>query len=133
MRAVGFSWFFERGVEGGTYAAAGTAGPAERQRLHTDPTVGRGKRETVPTDIKASAFIYQKSFLNRRKKPVSISDKIRVVLSIVAAAGLFGVCFVVSNNPAVPTWAQMTVDVLSVLNLVCTIVTAQELVKKGKK
>ncbi len=64
---------------------------------------------------------------------MSISDKIRVVLSIVAAAGLFGVGFVVSNNPAVPMWARMTVDVLSVLNLVCAIVTAQELVKKGKK
>lgn len=64
---------------------------------------------------------------------MSISDKIRVVLSIVAAAGLFGVCFVVSNNAAVPMWAKMVVDVLSVLNLVCTIVTAQELVKKGKK
>ena len=64
---------------------------------------------------------------------MSISDKIRVVLSIVAAAGLFGVCFVVSSNAAVPMWAKMVVDVLSVLNLVCTIVTAQELVKKGKK
>ena len=30
-------------------------------------------------------------------------------------------------------WASMTVDVLSVLDLACTIVTAQELVKKGKK
>ncbi len=64
---------------------------------------------------------------------MSISDKIRVVLSIVAAAGLFGVGFVVSSNATVPMWARMTVDVLSVLNLVCTIVTAQELVKKGKK
>ena len=62
-----------------------------------------------------------------------ISDKIRVVLSILAAAGLFGVGFVVSNYEGVPMWASMTVDVLSVLNLVCTIVTAQELVKKGKK
>lgn len=41
--------------------------------------------------------------------------------------------FVVSNNPALPSWARIAVDVLSVLNLVCTIVTAQELVKRGKK
>ncbi len=64
---------------------------------------------------------------------MSISDKIRVVLSIVAAAGLFGVSFVVTNNEALPLPARIAVDVLSVLNLVCTIVTAQELVKKGKK
>ena len=44
---------------------------------------------------------------------MSISDKIRVVLSIM--------------------WARIAVDVLTVTNLVCTIVTAQELVKKGKK
>lgn len=64
---------------------------------------------------------------------MTTSDKLRVVFSIVAAAGLFGVGCALSNNEALPLWARMTVDVLSVLNLVCTIVTAQELVKKGKK
>ena len=64
---------------------------------------------------------------------MTISDKLRVVISIVAAAGLFGVCFAVYNNEALPMWARIAVDVLAVTNLVCTIVTAQELVKKGKK
>ena len=64
---------------------------------------------------------------------MTISDKLRVVISIVAAAGLFGVCAAVYNNEALPMWARIAVDVLAVTNLVCTIVTAQELVKKGKK
>ena len=64
---------------------------------------------------------------------MTTSDKVRVVFSIVAAAGLFGVCAAVFNNEALPLWARIVTDVLAVTNLVCTIVTAQELVKKGKK
>ncbi len=64
---------------------------------------------------------------------MTISDKIRVVVSIVVAAGLFGVCVALYNNEALPMWARIVVNVLAVTNLVCTIVTAQELVKKGKK
>ncbi len=64
---------------------------------------------------------------------MTTSDKVRVVFSIVAAAGLFGVGVALYNNEALPMWARIVVDVLAVTNLVCTIVTAQELAKKGKK
>lgn len=64
---------------------------------------------------------------------MTTSDKIRVVFSIVAAAGLFGIGAVVFNNEALPLGARIATNVLAVTNLVCTIVTAQELVKKGKK
>ncbi len=64
---------------------------------------------------------------------MTVSDKIRVVFSVIAAAGLFGVCFVLQSNEALPMWTRILVDVLAVINLVCTIVTNQELAKKAKK
>lgn len=64
---------------------------------------------------------------------MSISDKIRVVVGIVVAAGLFGVCAVVFNNEALPMWARIVTIVLAFTNLVCTSVTNQELFKRGKK
>ena len=64
---------------------------------------------------------------------MTTSDKVRIVFSIVAAAGLFGVCSVVFNNEAMPFGIRAVTEVLAVTNLVCTIVTAQELAKKAKK
>lgn len=64
---------------------------------------------------------------------MTTSDKIRAVISMIAAIGLCGVCGAVYNNEALPMWARILVDVLSVTNLICTVVTCQGLVKKGKK
>ncbi len=50
---------------------------------------------------------------------MSTGEKIYMVISIIAAAGVFGICSVISNNQALPLWLRITVEVLSVLNLIC--------------
>lgn len=59
-------------------------------------------------------------------------DKFRVIVSIVAAAGVFGICFVLYNNEALPLGIRIATAVLAVVNLICTILSCQEMVKKGK-
>ncbi len=60
-------------------------------------------------------------------------DKVRVAVSIIVAAGLFGVCSVLYNNEELPLGIRIVVAVLAVLNLVCTILSAQDLAKRSKK
>lgn len=60
------------------------------------------------------------------------AEKIRVAVSIIAAAGLFGVCFVLFNNEALPLWVRIVVAVLAVVNLGCTTASMQQLVKRNK-
>ena len=50
---------------------------------------------------------------------MSAGEKIYMVISIIAAAGVFGICSVISNNPAIPLWLRIIVEVLSALNLIC--------------
>ncbi len=64
---------------------------------------------------------------------MTISEKIRVVVSIVAAIGLCGVCGAVYGNEALPLWARLLADGLALINMICTVLTAQEMVKRGKK
>lgn len=64
---------------------------------------------------------------------MKIMTKIRVAVSIVAAAGLFGVCSVLYDNAALPRWMRIVVLALAVVNLICTIESMQELVKRKKK
>ena len=61
------------------------------------------------------------------------SEKIRVAVSIIAAAGVFGVCAAVYGSDALPLWARITAEALAVVNLVCTIMSMQDLVKRSKK
>ncbi len=61
------------------------------------------------------------------------SDKVRIAVSIAAAAGLFGVGAALYQNEVLPFWARITVEVLAIVNLVCTIWSMQDMVKKSKK
>lgn len=61
------------------------------------------------------------------------SEKIRVVVTVLVAAGLFGVCFVLFNNEALPMWIRVVVAVLAVVNLASMIQFDQDLIKRGKK
>lgn len=60
-------------------------------------------------------------------------EKIQVAVSIIAAAGVFGVCFVLYENEALPPGIRITVAVLGLVNLVCAIMAMQEKVKRGRK
>lgn len=64
---------------------------------------------------------------------MKVATKIRIVVSIVAAAGLFGVCAALYGNEALPLWIRILVEALAVVNLVCTIQSMQGLVKRDKK
>lgn len=54
-------------------------------------------------------------------------------MSILAAAGVFGVCFVLYENEALPFGLRITVAALALVNLVCTIWSMQDMVKQNKK
>ena len=60
-------------------------------------------------------------------------EKVRVAVSIIAAAGVFGVCFVLYENEALPLWLRILVAVLAVVNMVCTYWSMQDMVKRNKK
>ena len=64
---------------------------------------------------------------------MKLMTKIRIIVSIVAAAGLFGVCFVLYQNEALPLWLRIIVAVLAVVNLVCTALSMQGLARRSKK
>lgn len=64
---------------------------------------------------------------------MKLMAKVRIVVSIAAAAGLFGVCSVLSGNDALPQWIRVVVEALAVVNLVCTAMSMQDLAKRSKK
>ena len=66
-------------------------------------------------------------------KTMSTSKKIHMIVSILAAAGVFGICSVISNNEALPLWLRIVVEVLSVTNLICVIIFNQDLRKQTEK
>ncbi len=64
---------------------------------------------------------------------MKVSDKIQVAVSIIAAAGLDGVCFVLYENKELPLGIRITVAVLGFINLICVVMAMQEKVKRNKK
>ncbi len=60
-------------------------------------------------------------------------EKIQMAVSIIAAAGVFGICFVVYENEALPLGIRITVAVLGLVNLICVIMAMQERVRQNKK
>ena len=64
---------------------------------------------------------------------MKVSEKIRLVVSIIAAAGVFGICFVLYENEALPLGIRITPAVFAVVNLVCAYMSAQDMVKRNKK
>ena len=56
-----------------------------------------------------------------------------MVLGLIAACGLCGVCGAVYGNEALPLWARLLADALALVNVICVVRDAQEKVKKGKK
>ena len=64
---------------------------------------------------------------------MKLSEKIQVAVSILAAAGAFGVCFVLYENEALPLGIRITAAALGLVNLICVIMSMQEKVKRSKK
>lgn len=64
---------------------------------------------------------------------MKLSEKIQVAVSIIAAAGADGVCFVMYENEALPLGLRVTAAVLGLVNLVCVILAMQEKVRQSKK
>ena len=46
---------------------------------------------------------------------------------------MFGICFVLYENEALPLGIRITTAVFAVVNLVCTYMSAQDTVKRNKK
>lgn len=64
---------------------------------------------------------------------MKLSEKIRIAVSIIAAAGVFGVCFVLYENEALPLGIRITVAMLGLVNLICVILAMQEKVRRNRK
>ena len=64
---------------------------------------------------------------------MATAEKVRMVLGLIAAIGLCGVCGAVYGNEALPMWARLLADALALVNVICVVRDAQEKVKKGKQ
>ena len=64
---------------------------------------------------------------------MKLSEKIRIAVSVIAAAGVFGVCFVLYESEALPLGIRITSAALGLVNFICVIMAMQEKVKRNKK
>ena len=60
------------------------------------------------------------------------ADKVYAVMGFIGAAGMFGASSAIFNNGALPMWARITVEVLSVLNLASMIYFISGMFRKNK-
>lgn len=64
---------------------------------------------------------------------MKFTEKLLLVVSIIGAAGVFGICSIIFDNPDVPQALRIIAEVFATLNLICIMYHNMGLTKRSKK
>ena len=61
------------------------------------------------------------------------TEKLLLIISIISAAGVFGICSIIFNNPELPQLLRTIAEMFAVLNLICVIYHDMSLMRRSRK